>query len=190
MKIKELLYFSPKDKYSELNWDKRDELIRAFENRVKGFYLQPAEQLNKNKMGFATGVLCMTTMDFLAKLFFNNSKRMVKWLKKNIKEFCKIDPNFTNRTLADRFNDEFRNGLIHEGRIKNVGQFSYDFPEIINMEEEVMIVNPGKLLCKIEFLLDNYIKQVKESESLFLKFRESLRKDFKREIDYIKKEKL
>lgn len=115
---------------------------------------------------------------------------MVKWLKKNIKEFCKIDPNFTNRTLADRFNDEFRNGLIHEGRIKNVGQFSYDFPEIINMEEEVMIVNPGKLLCKIEFLLDNYIKQVKESESLFLKFRESLRKDFKREIDYIKKEKL
>lgn len=94
---------------------------------------------------------------------------------------------FTSRTLADRFYNEFRNGLIHEGRIKDAGQFSYDFPEIIKVEEGVMIVNPDKLICKINTVLDNYIMQLKESESFFLKFKESLRNDFIKEIDFIKK---
>ena len=188
MKIDEILYFSPNYKYSELNWDDKEKMIEAFRDRVKGFYIQPAEQLNKDKKGFATGVLCITTIDFLAKFFYNNdANRMKKWLKKNIKEFKEVDPNHINRTLADRFYDEFRNGLIHEGRIKNVGQFSYDFPGIIEVEEGVMIVNPDKLICKINTIFDNFIIKVKECESLFLQFNESLRKDFKKEIEYTKK---
>jgi len=71
--------------------------------------------LNKDKKGFATGVLCITTIDFLAKFLYNDANRMIKWLKKNIKEFRKVDPNYKSRTLADRFYDEFRNGLIHKG---------------------------------------------------------------------------
>ncbi len=188
MKISKILYFSPKYKYLELNWDEKDKLIEAFRDRVKGFYIQPAEQLNSDEKGFATGVLCITTLDFIAKFFYNNdANRMKKLLKNKIEEFSRVDPYFTNKTLADRFYEEFRNGLIHEGRIKNAGQFSYDFLEIVKVEEEVMIVNPGKLLCKINSIFDNYITQIKESDLLYLKFKESLRGDFKREIDYIKK---
>ncbi len=68
MKIGEMLYFSPKYKFSDLKWDDKKTLIEAFKDRVRGFYLEPARQLNDAKKGFATGVLCVTTIDFLARI--------------------------------------------------------------------------------------------------------------------------
>ena len=113
IKINEILYFSPKCKYIDLKWDEKDKLIQAFKDRVEGFYIQPAEQLNIDKKGFATGVL-LTIIDFLAKIFYQERNKMKKWLKDNITEFKKVDPNFSGiRTLSDRFYEEFRDGLIH-----------------------------------------------------------------------------
>lgn len=186
MRISEILYFSPKYKYSELDWDNKENLIEAFIDRVEGYYIQPTELLNEDKKGFATGVLCITTIDFLAKFLYTGANRMIKWLKKNIKAFNKLDPNLTSRTLADRFYDEFRNRLIHEGRIKNAGQFSYDFPDIIKVEKNVMIVNPNILLNDLMTILENFINRIKVSESEFLKFKESLIRDFTQEINYVK----
>ncbi len=186
MRINEILHFSPKYKYSELDWDNKQNLIETFIDRVEGYYIQPAELLNQDKKGFAIGVLCIATIDFLAKFLHTGANRMKKWLKKNIKAFNEIDPNLKSRTLADRFYDEFRNGLIHEGRIKNVGQFSYDFPEIIKVEKHVMIVNPEMLLSDLKTIIENYINRIKDSESEFLRFKECLIKDFTKEIDYAK----
>lgn len=147
MRIGEILKFSPNYKYLDLDWDKKECMINAFKDRVKGFYIQPAEKLNKDEKGFAAGVLCITTIDFLAKIDYKERNQIKKWLKDNIDDFKKPDPDFSgNRTLADRFYDEFRDGLIHEGRIKNGGQFSYEYQVIIKLEDEAMIVNPEILL--------------------------------------------
>ena len=68
MKIGEILYFSPNYKFWDFIWDEKENLIDAFKDRVKGFYIQPAEKLSKDKKGFAAGFLCIPTIDFLAKI--------------------------------------------------------------------------------------------------------------------------
>ena len=138
MRVNNILLFSPVYKFSDLNWDDEKILIGAFKDRVKGFYIEPAEKLNDDKNGFAAGILCVTTIDFLARITIgadNVGERIERWLSKCITEFNQNDPDDRSRTLARRFYKEFRNGLVHEGRIKNCGQFSDNFNELIHMED-------------------------------------------------------
>ncbi len=189
MNINNHLYFSPKYKFLDLNFDDNGNLIKAFKDRMNGFYIEPTLQLNKEKRGFATGVLCVATIDYLSKFFYKkDSKRFIKLLKEKFKGFENPDPNRYERTLANRFYDEFRNGLIHEGRIKNAGQFSYDFDKIIKIDKEadIMIVNPNKLLGRIITISDNYIIQLEEDSSLYLEFKQILIGDFNKEIESLK----
>lgn len=88
-------------------------MIKTFSDRVKGFYLKPARILNKCECAFGTGVLCVTTIDFLARI--NNPEGVgqrdvrqenERWLTENM-------PKYFDETLAQRFYKEFRNGLVH-----------------------------------------------------------------------------
>jgi len=188
MRVGDILYFSPNYKFSELRWSDKEKLIEAFKDRVEGFYLKPAKKLNEERHGFAAGVLCVATIDFLARietgLLNATGRRFKKWLKDNIKEFNENDPLDQNITLAYRFYDEFRNGLVHEGRIKNVGQFSYEFDELVRVENSVMIVNPEKLLEKIERSFNRYIEKIRRNESAFQAFKCALIRDFQRDVEY------
>ncbi len=189
MEVGGILYFSPKYKFSDLNWDDKEILIDAFKDRVEGFYLEPAEQLNGDKKGFAIGVLCVTTIDFLARITTgtdNVGGRIKRWLTKYIDEFGIDDPS---RTLAQRFYEEFRNGLVHEGRIKNCGQFSNKYEEeLIHVEGEIMVINPVLLLKKIKTSFETYICDVVKETSLFYQFKRTLIRDFGDDVDLAKRQ--
>lgn len=174
MKIKEHLYFSPKYRFEDLKWDDKNNLISAFKDRIEGYYLDPVILLNENKKAFAAGVLCVTIIDFLALIFTgceSVKKRIVDWLKNNIKEFNTRDTSNKNRSKAERFYEEFRNGLVHEGKIKNNGQFSYDFKELLKISENIMLINPNYLLEAIKIALYRNIKEVEDDELYFQSFR-------------------
>ena len=193
MRVGDILHFSPNYKFLDLKWDDENILIDAFKDRVKGFYLEPAKQLNEDKKGFATGVLCVTTIDFLARIATGIDKvreRIPKWLKDNIEDFKEVNPDRLGQTLADRFYDEFRNGLVHEGRIKNAGQFlysskKYDFEELVKIEERIMVVNPDRLLNAINTSFEKYMDQVEKNEFAFHQFRCALIRDFQEDIECI-----
>ena len=188
MKIGEILYFSPNYKFLDLKWDDKENLIKAFNDRVQGFYIQPTCQLNKDEKGFAAGILCITTIDFLAKIDYKVRNQIKKWLKDNIDDFKKSDPDFRgNRSLADRFYDEFRDGLIHEGRIKNGGQFSYDFQLLIKLQDGAMIINPDIFLKEIINYVDKFIIKITQDDTTFYKFRDYLKQDFQKEIELARK---
>jgi len=188
MRIADILYFSPKYKFSDLRWDDKKGLIDAFKDRVKGFYLEPAQKLNEDKNGFARGVLCVTTIDFLARIATIGTdkvkERIVEWLKVNIEKFREVDPNTPGQTLADRLYHEFRNGLVHEGRIKNAGQFSYDSQELVEVREGIMIVNPGRLLDAINNSFERYTDEIERKEFAFHQFRCALMRDFQKDVEY------
>jgi len=194
MRVGDILYFSPKHKFSVLNWDNKKILIDAFKDRVKGFYIEPAEKLNDDKNGFAAGVLCVTTIDFLARITIesdNPGERIERWLRKCITEFNQNDPNNRSRTLARRFYKEYRNGLIHEGRIKNCGQFSDDYSElihiVIHMEDTIMVINPVLLLEAIKTSFETYMDNVENNTSLFHQFRCALIRDFGDDVEWAKR---
>jgi hypothetical protein len=189
MRIGDMLYFSPKHKFLNLKWDDKKTLTDAFKNRVEGFYIEPTKKLNGDKNWFAVGVMCVTTIDFLARiktgLLDDVGKRFEDWLRSNIKDFDSSDPDNLSRTLAYRFYDEFRNGLVHEGRIKNAGQFSYCFEEeLVKVEDGIMVVNPGLLLNAIISSFEKYMHHVENEEFAFHQLRYALIRDFEKDVEY------
>lgn len=186
MRIGDIVYFSPKHKVIDLNWNDKNSLIDSFRDRVEGYYINPAREMNDHKLGFAAGVLCVTTIDFLAWFQTNESdvgKRIEKWLKDNSDDFKAPDPENAKRSLAKRFHDEFRNGLVHEGRIKNGGQFSYAVEHVLKVIDSVMIVNPTKLVEVISTCLDNYLSKTACDEFCFQAFKCSLIRGFQKDVE-------
>lgn len=59
--------------------------------------------------------------------------------------------------MADLFYKHFRNSLVHEGRVKDGGQFSYIFGGMITIENSFMIINPRQLVNGIELSFERYI---------------------------------
>jgi hypothetical protein len=192
----DVLHFSPKYRFIDLKWDDKDNLIRAFQDRVEGFYVRPAKKLNQEKeSAFAVGVLCVATVDFLARIETGSDKvkeRFEKWVRSNIEQFNKANPDDASQTLAYRFYDEFRNGLVHEGRIKNAGHFSYDCGELVdtiavNGTGRVMRINPDILLGLIAESLEKYLHRLRNEEFAFQAFRCALTRDFQRDVEYAMK---
>lgn len=189
MRIGDTLLFSPSKKFEDLNWDDGKDLIKAFQERVMEFYFTPAEELNRNRSAFATGVLCATTIDFLARITIWSDKvgeRIERWLRIYITDFNQLDNQ--NKTLARRFYEDFRNGLVHEGRIKKCGQFSYGYEiELIHVDDGIMIINPDLLLENTKRAFNSYIADIEKDDSKFQQFRCALRRDFQEDVEYAKR---
>ena len=186
MRIGDIVYFSPNHKFIDLKWDNKENLVSAFRDRVEGFYLTPARQLNEAKSAFASGVLCVTTVDFLARIQTGEEKvgrRIERWLKDNLPVFADPDPEDASRTLARRFYEEFRNGLVHEGCIKNGGQFSFGYADMVTIVRPVMIVNPNTLLEGISDSFYRYMEKVSSGEFTFQSFRCALIDCFRTDVE-------
>ena len=188
MDIKDVLYFSPKYKFKDLKWNDKKELIKAFVDRIKGFYLYPISKLNREKNAFAAGLLCVSVIDILAKYQTGCSevkRRYTKWLEDNIEEFKERDHR--NEKISLRFYKEFRNGLIHEGRIKEGGVFSYYVKNIhvekINEEASILMVNPCFLEDSIRKAFDRYIEIISRNDYYFQMLKSVLLNDFLLDIE-------
>lgn len=147
MRIGDALLFAPGIPFGELDLDDVDGTVAAFERRVEGFYLEPARRFAADKdHAFACGLLCCAAIDFLARYLRPEREpeaRFIAWLRAYV-------PAFLPENHAKRFYVDFRHGLVHEGRVKNAGQFSFDFPDkVILCEDQVMTVNPALLVDAI-----------------------------------------
>lgn len=164
-------------------------LIQAFRDRINGFYLGAIKKLNEDNDAFAAGLLCVTTMDVLSRLKSNIEevrKRYVHWLATEIPEFAQRLPG-KKQLLADLFYKQFRNGLVHEGRIKDGGQFSYIFAGMITVENQFMIVNPWKLADNIETVFNRYMTEGLTSSEEFQSFTQMIIRDFGAKIAHAKR---
>ncbi len=211
MRIENEIYFAPGIKFKDLNWNDPKYLIWAFHQRVDGFYLRQAnlfietwnERINVVRereelsgLAFGCGVICSTAIDFLAGIEFFPSQdigdRNKKWLNRWVSPFQDTDPQNPRQSISARFYYEFRNGLIHEGRIKHAGQFSFDSElfthnGLYEIVDEAMVVNPGALLNSIASGLDNYLRESLDDELLLQKFRCTLIQVFSSDVDHIRK---
>ncbi len=183
MRISSILYFSPKYKYIDLNFEEKDKMINCFEDRVREFYINPAKKLlslDDEKFAFAVGVICVTTIDFLSLyhtgLTRNVGKRITRWLQENLEEFQDED-------IARDFYLKFRNGLVHEGRIKDGNQFSFIISKVIEKDGDIMIINPKLLLKKIEDVFNLFIDKLRKDDELFEMFRGIFKKQFEKDVE-------
>lgn len=89
-----------------------------------------AEVLNDQRMAFAAGIILLAAVDAIGfySVIYNGSSARIKSVLMQLNGVVDYpDPDY----LAQRIRECFRNGLIHEGRIKKGCQFSYEHYEMI-----------------------------------------------------------
>lgn len=185
MRVGDVLYFSPKWRFMDMDLSKKDMVLDAFRDRLDGFYLNPAHKLAEGRNAFACGVLCSCAVDFLSQYDSRVRKvgaRIEAWLIANVDGMSRADTVDATRTLAQRFYSDFRCGLVHEGRIKNLGEFSFDYDKVIVTHKKLMIVNPKILLSKIRQGLGTYLHKVDAEPRMWNKLKRKLKAKFGVEI--------
>jgi hypothetical protein len=138
MKIGDTLYFSPNHAFRDLDFTNSDQIALAFQDRVDGFYLLPAERLIASKDAFAAGLIIFAGVEFLAR--GSSESEPSAWLADNLK----IDAALTAKTW-----EYFRHGLSHEGRVKGSAQFSFETGSVIVEIDGLIVVNPDHLLQRV-----------------------------------------
>ena len=192
MRTQDGFYFSPQYTFMSLRFDDKEGLINAFCNRIEEFYIKPAIKLDGIFEAFASGALCVCVIDILARLEYGEEKkvgdRFEKWVKvylnSDFKDFGNEVKQFNKHmTLSYVLYKSFRNGLVHEGVIKQGFQFSYENCErLYYMESEIVVINPRVLLSKVSDSLKVFVKKLKEDDTLFDKFSGQLKKDFNKDM--------
>ena len=188
MIIGDYLYFSPEFKFKDIDFDNRLHIITAFTARVEGFYLNAASYLIDQNQYFTAGLICIATIDLLAKMSLNSrgNARIVEWLEINIPVFRKKDDGGFYSTLAERFCKEYRNGLVHECRVKNGGQFAEQFDCTLKIINNVMIINPSYLVKDIHKSLIIYTDKLHKNDAIYHRFKRRLKNDYQKDVEFAK----
>jgi hypothetical protein len=171
MKIGDFLYFAPGVRFGEVDLDGH-KFPEQFGRRIDGFYIEPAEECAKCGYAFAAGVLLVTCIDALARLRSGGGvgERFCRFAGKELH-------SFGDRELAKRFYEEFRNGLVHEGRLKKGGQFSLETGATVEQTGEILLVNPKYLANEVRAALRSYLAILECDEGERVRLADALRND-------------
>lgn len=173
MRIDDVLYFAPNVRFDEVDFTS-PALPDLFAKRLRGFYLEPAARALEYGDAFAAGVLLVACIDSLARFDVGGEvgERFRSYAEKRL-------PSFGVKAAARSLYRDFRNGLVHESRIKRGAQFSLDMdPEIAFQRiQGVAMVNPCRLLAEVDQALDLYIDELSKTPQLREAFAEALRED-------------
>jgi hypothetical protein len=186
MRLEDVLYFSENYRFEELDLENTSLLIDAFVDRVESFYFRPALSLSDINYSFAKGTLTLAAIDFIGLFFYgtNNSDRIKKFCceLKSVKDQDPTEIAFIIKTI----NESFRNGLIHEGRIKKLGQFAPDIDRIIEIRENFAVINPTILLQEVQELFHAKVNVLRSSKEKQFQFKKQFKNAFEDEIKLLK----
>jgi len=180
MKINDHVYFAPNILIKDLNINNKDDLLNAFEQRIRKYYLKPISLLNSFKSAFSAGIIEFSMIDALARYSTNNAS-----VGERIRELIKTNFN-TSEEISERAYEDFRNGLLHENHIKNCGQFCYETADSFTIDSACLIINPLKLQRELESFFCQFINNLENDESLYSTFITNIRLDFENEIEFFK----
>lgn len=185
MNIDNEVYFAYGLRAKDINFDNRQGLIDAFYRRIVDYYITPTKMLISHQHAFAAGVLVSALIDAIGTYSIAKDDRIKELLKSlEYPKDTKVDaiPKF-----AKEFDDNFRNGLIHEGRIKAGGQFAFRDGPLFMYENNFLIVDPSVLLTLVSNYFEKYIEKLHSSEPDFIVFQKKIKRLFDSEIQAIKR---
>ena len=178
MRIGDLLYFAPNIQFNQVDLNGSD-WPEYFSKRIAGFYIQPAEECVKCNHAFAAGLLLVSCIDALARFRFDI--KVKQRFNKFVGEYLK---SFQSDQIATRFYSEFRNGLVHEARLKEGGQFSLQIQSTVEEINGILLVNPHLLAREVRKALDEYVNLLKSDENERAKLAQTLEKDLQKDFSF------
>lgn len=179
MRIGDELYFAPNITFRQLDLSGAA-LPDQFECRIRGFYLDPATSLAKNGHAFAAGVLLTVAVDAIARIC--STKRGVG---ERIKDWCERNlPSLSTRRMRHCFYEDFRNGLVHQARVKNGSEFNLDEKCAASLTGSRLVVNPRLLADEIASSLAKFIAAVKSDDTENQRFLHRMQTEFDYELTH------
>jgi hypothetical protein len=152
MRIAEHLYFASNIRFSQVDLS-GNALPEQFETRIRGFYLDPAISLAATGQAFASGALLVVTIDAIARL--DGTKTQVG---ERIRDWCERRlPSLSTSDMRNHFNEDFRNGLVHEARVKNGSEFDLQERHAAIFAGGRLILNPGLLADEVSSGLTTFV---------------------------------
>jgi hypothetical protein len=190
MRIADIIYFAPEVRIDQIDFNNRENLIAAFSLRIREYYFKPIEILlnhQNSSNAFSVGVLTVTAMDAIAYYSiehnegFNNGMNRIGRLLNEINDFGPLEHD---RALVTRvFTSRFRNGLIHEGRIKSGHQFSFCYNTLFMREGPFLIVDPRVLFLRVNEYFEVYVERLKADNGAYQQFASRIADQFEGEIE-------
>ena len=177
MKIDDHLYFAPGIKFSEVDTTDTT-LAQQIGDRIRGFYLEPARVLIESGHAFASGVLLVVAIDALARLETGNQN-----VGDRFKEWCNDHLHNCTASISRQFYEKFRNGLVHEARIKDGGEFNLENDSTFEEKGLILSCNPTHLLAKVDSALAAFVQTLEAEPAELEAVRNRILEDFSYEFD-------
>lgn len=178
MRIQELLYFAPGLRLDQVDLDD-DRLPGYLHQRLTGYYIEPAQICVAAGYAFAAGALLVSCIDALARYQYGGKVGI------RFKRFCSTFlPSFSAPELAARFYADFRNGLVHEARLKRGGQFSLEAGVVAQEIHGLLIVNPSGLAEEVADSLGAYQVLLEADPAATKRLRAVLKEDHKEDFAF------
>lgn len=185
MREGDALFFAPDIRFGEVDLTGPG-LSGQYRARIDGFYLAPARLCIERRHAFAAGLLLVSTIDFMAGLHHSADGLADRNVGADFRQFVRRAlESFRTGELVQRFYDEFRNGLTHKARIKNAGEFSFDWSQTIRMAGGRLCINPAWLLREVDAALDRQIVKLRQDDAIREQAAERLRALFAKEFGII-----
>ncbi len=179
------LFFAPGVRFGEVDLVGSG-LAEQYRARINGFYLVPAQLCIEGGYAFAAGLLLVTTIDFMAGLHHFAEALADRSVGSDFRWFARNKlQSFHSGDLAMRLYDEFRNGLTHEARIKNAGEFSFSWSQTVRLASGRLCINPTWLLREVKEALDQQIAELTQDKTRREEAAERLRRLYAKEFGII-----
>lgn len=182
MRIGDFLYFAPNVRFSAVDLSSPS-LGDLWGTRIRAYYLAPTFECIEAGHAFAAGLLLTATIDAMSRLQFRRGRVGRRPSGSEFKRFI-VDslPSFRDEQIAAKFYDEFRNGLTHEARIKNGGEFSFESQSTVYTESGLLRVNPSYLVQEVDAALTKFVAQATMDPTVRDELASPLREDFAAEL--------
>ncbi len=181
MKIGEEVFFAPGVTFVQLDLD-GIELPGQYRRRVEGYYLEPAELLINAGLGFAAGLLTVAAIEAMSRLYFGPN-RLHRVTNRDFRTFARhLLPSFAEHKTADLLWRNYRNGLVHEGRLKEGCQFELGRQTTFDLSGPSPVVDPARLVAEVRAALEQLVKEMNESAPFRREMAKLLRREFRYEL--------
>jgi hypothetical protein len=179
-------------------------LLQAFASAKLILRAQPSQNSTARVSKGSTSVRpdCASTRTTHSRRGFCSSPRLTSWPAFTISAEClagrgvgadfrrfarKELRSFVSGDLTQRLFDDFRNGLSHELRIKNGGEFSFDRPQTVRHLNGRLCINPAHLLLEVEEALARQTAELTHNVAKRVALAERLRILFEKEFGIIER---
>jgi hypothetical protein len=199
-------YFSKMVRYSQIDWSNLDQIVDAYGQRIKDWYLDPAKELATN-VHFAFSVMALncllidTLSQFIAGIGSSCNVEFKEFIRKRLPSIysCALRTTIQHddgrrallQDVADVLYHGFRCGILHQAHIPPYGGVDpgaeqaarADVSGLVKYKSSgadcpSVIVNPLKLLEGLNEAFEAYLQELKERDPK----NDQLRENFKRKF--------